>query len=219
MALVAAAVTFLAAPCAFAHEHWIDVETFYPEVGDSVGVYLCGGHYFPKSEMAVKDNVIDAFGVRCGSDSLVTIPTVREKKRRTGVLAVASAGVHVLTLTLKRPKANDPSFEAKALVVVDPTTDSPERYVLGQGLELAPHASLSGLEPGDELPISLILDGTPIPASLEVVPEKGKTLFLRAETDAPAVIRLRKAGRYLVTAHVGGRGCSLVLQVPGAEED
>ena len=114
--------------------------------------------------------------------------------------------------TLKRPQARLPTYEAKAILVVG-SQDDESKYARGQGLELVPEKPLSELKPGDELPVSLMLDGKRIANPITAQPEKGKQVFLRCREDQPALVRLTGSGRYLVYANVKGRGCSLVFYV------
>ena len=210
-------LTLLASAPVCAHDSWIDVSDGYPEPGDTLQVHVCSGHYFPKSETAVKDNVIDRFEARLSGNEPVPIRTVSKNKRRAGVLVVKTDGVYVLELTLKRPKATTPAFEARTLVVVNPEADNPGAYVRGEGLELFPGSAVSDLKVGDDLPLWLALDGERIAGSLTVTPENGRTAYLKAAPAEPAVLRIRSFGKYLVTATVKGRGCSLVFVVSGSE--
>lgn len=210
---VCAALLCLCAAAAMAHEHWMDGDDFYPDSGSTVGVHICSGHYYPKSSFALKDNVLELVTVRGPDGETVPVTTAEEAKRRTGALAVDAEGIHVVSFTLKRPRAKEPGYEGKALFVAGSTSDDANRYALGTGLELVPGKPVSELKPGDELPLSLRLDGVPLAGMLSISAEGGKTSSLRAEPDHPASIRLRKAGRYLVTASHAGRGCSLVFMV------
>jgi hypothetical protein len=195
------------------HEHWIDMDYFYPEPGDTIEVYISSGHYFPESDHVLKDDVIDAFRVLRSGDEPTLLESSVGDNSRVAVLAVSEEGVHILHMRLKRPRAKKPSFEAKAILIAGGSEDSSAQYPVGEGLELIPLTAISLLRPRAELPILLALDGRPITGSLEIVPEHGKSAFFSTTADSPAIIPIRTAGRYLITAHAGGRGCSLVLEV------
>jgi len=178
---------------------------------------VCSGHYFPKSSFALKDKVLEGVTVRGPDGKAAAVTTAEEEKQRTGILTLASGSVHVVNFSLRRPRARAPSYEGKALLVVGNKGDDTSRYALGIGLELIPEKPVSELTPGDELLVSLRLNGQPLSGALSVSAEGGRTCSLRTEPDRPASIRLRKAGRYLVTAGHGGRGCSLVFMVREAK--
>ena len=214
---VCAALLCLCASTASAHEHWIDVDNFYPDTQTSACVRLCSGHYFPKSSFALNDKVLVGVTVHGPDGKAAGVTIAEEEKQRTGILVLASEGVHVVSFSLRRPRAREPSYEGKALLVVGNKGDDTSRYALGIGLELIPGKPVSELTPGDELPVSLRLNGEPLSGALSVSAEGGKTSSLRTEPDRPASLRLRKAGRYLVTASHGGRGCSLVFMVKEAK--
>ncbi len=208
-----AALLCLCAATAGAHEHWMDGDDFYPVTGSTVCVHVCSGHYFPRSSFALKDHVLESVTARGPDGAAAAVATVKEEKQRTGILAMDSEGVHVVTFTLKRPRAKEPSYEGKVLFVVGSQSDDTSRYALETGLELVPGKPVSALTPGDELPISLRLNGALLAGTLSISAEGGKTSSLRTEPNRPASVRLRKAGRYLVTASHEERGCSLVFMV------
>jgi hypothetical protein len=208
-----------AANTACAHEHWLDVSDFRPGRNQAVTVAICSGHYFPNSSFALKDKVLQGVELLPPDGSATSVDTTVAKKQRTGSIALESAGVHVLRFSLKRPRARGPAYEAKTILIAGDNTDSVARYAVGHGLELVPLRALAGLTPGDELPLSLLLDGRRVSGSLEATVEGGKSSFLKTEPDRPALLRLPKAGRYLVTANVNGRGCSLVFWIPEARKE
>jgi hypothetical protein len=161
--------------------------------------------------------VIDGLRVLRGDNDPIVLESVAGEKVRRAGLAAGQAGVSLIHLTLKRPRAKQPSFEAKAILITGAGDslfkDDPGAYRTGKGLELIPQAAISSLHPGDKLPIVLAMDGEPVAGTLEIVPEAGKSSFLNATAASAAMVPIRKAGRYLVTAHVSGRGCSLVFEV------
>jgi len=197
---------------AVAHEHWIDVDCFYPGVSQAVTVHLCSGHRFPRSSFALKEEVVASFTCR-GPDG-VTIPlvTTGDGKQRTGAFEPATRGDHVLSFVLKRPRAETPSFEGRAILVVG-NQDDASCYATGRGLELVPEHPLADLVPGDVLPLSLRMDGRRIAGVLSVVPAGGKVSSLSTGAARPARAKLSQAGRYLVSATHAGRSCSLVFVV------
>jgi len=148
-----------------------------------------------------------------------SVQTTVTDKQRTGTVRLESEGVYILRFTLKRPRAKEPSYEAKAILVAGEGADDAARYAVGRGLELVPSRALGELKPGNKLPLLLLLDGNPVAGSLEASVEGGKSAFLKAETDKAAVLRLTRAGRYLVTTNVRGRGCSLVFWVSESREE
>ncbi|MFH1313685.1 MAG: DUF4198 domain-containing protein [Candidatus Eisenbacteria bacterium] len=198
---------------AAAHEHWVDVSSFYPDRGETLEVYICSGHHFPEGDHVLEDKVVEGLRMWTAGKTPRLIESVVDEKFRTAEIALEHEGVHIVGFTLKRPKAKKPSFEAKAIVVANPLKDDPGRYGLGEGLELVPLEAVSAIRPGDTLSVSLALDGNSIGAPLQVIPENGRTHYARTDVDAPAPIPIRTCGRYLVMAQVEGRGASLVFEV------
>ena len=202
-----------------AHEHWIDLDSFYPSPGETDTVYVRSGHYFPKTLLKVSEKVMQGVSVRTPDGQTLTVETEAAKKQWLGTLIPGEQGVHLISFTLKRSRAPKPNYEAKAIVVAGSADDTPDGYALGSGLELIPGKAVSGLKPGDELPVSLALDGALVDGELEIVPENGRSAVAKTSAGLPAVFSLKEPGRYLLTASVEGRGCSLVFQVQESGEE
>ena len=198
---------------AHAHQHWIDLDSFYPSPGEADGVYVRGGHYFPKTTLKPSEKVMQGVAVRTPDGETVAVETEAAKKEWLGAFSPRAQGVHLITFVLKPARAPKPKYEAKAILVAGPGSDTAGDYTLGTGLELIPGKAVSELKPGDELPVSLALDGVATAGELEVVPENGKSVVTKVSAEQPVLVNLREAGRYLVTASIKGRGCSLVFYV------
>lgn len=216
MVKLASAMALLCA-VAGAHEHWLNAECFYPEAGQTVTVHLCSGHYFPKSSFALQDKVLA--GVDWQRSDGVTVPfhTVVGAAQRSGTFGATDEGVHILSFTLKRPRAQAPSYEGKVILIVGDSGDSTNRYTSGVGLELVPEQPVSALRKGDKVGIALWMDGRRVKGSISASAAGGKTSLLTTGIDQAATLTLRKAGRYLVTSTHEDRGASLVFEVKGSE--
>ncbi len=201
-----------------AHEHWIDVECFYPDPAQEVDVRLCSGHHFPKSAFVLKDQVVSAVAWRSPDGTEAPIETREGEKERVGTVTSAIPGAHLVSFVLKRPRAPQPSYEGKAIVVVGSETGV-DAYARGHGLELVPQRLLSDVAPGDVLPVSLCLDGREVAGPVSASRAGGKTSLLTTDVDRPAQLKLSGPGRYLVTASHNGRGCSLVFMVTNGPAD
>jgi len=202
-----------------AHQHWIDLDTFAAAQGADVGVRICSGHYFPKSALMLKGNVLKSVELLSPGGACATVPTTPAEKSRSGTLKPCKGGVHIVRLTLQRPRAPQPSYEAKTLLLTEGAHDDPASYKVGRGLELVPGKAVSQLARGDELPLFALLDGKRVAAALEVLVEGGRGAFLKTTAEQPALLRIGRTGRCLVTTSIKGRGCSLVFMVPSAGKE
>lgn len=213
-ACVLGAAAWCAAPLrAQAHEHWITAGSFYPPVGATVTVAVCSGHYFPASSFALGDAVLAEVALVQPDGTRKPLSTTPSDKERTGAATLSAPGPHLAVMVLTRPRLASPIYEARAILIANGHPDDPAAYALGQGLELVPLEPVSVMNPGAALPLSLRLDGKPIAGSLSVTAADGRTDVLNIRPDSPARLRIRKVGIHLVTASVGGRGCSLVFEV------
>jgi hypothetical protein len=203
----------------YAHGHWIDLDRFNPAVGEVVSLFVRSGHYFPKSGQKLSEKVIQRVTAKAPDGQTLAVEIAAGKKEWLGTVTPKEGGTYLIAFSLKRPRAPAPNYEGKAILIAGSGSDSPDRYVLGSGLELIPEKPISELKPGDELPVWLALDGVKAEGEVEIVPENGKSTTARTSPEQPASVKLRTAGRYLLTASVKGRGCSLVFHVSEAEEE
>ncbi|MBN2185420.1 MAG: DUF4198 domain-containing protein [Candidatus Krumholzibacteriota bacterium] len=200
---------------AAAHEHWFVLDEFYPAEGDTTAFSICTGHNFPSSSMALKDNVIDrSYYIRPGPGKAEVLESVIGERSRTGVFIPEAPGVHILVFVLKRPKAEEPSFEAKAITVAGGGTDDSERYIIGRGLEIVPAVPVTALRKGSDLEVSMILDGAPVEGEIVLTSKNGKSIYRRTGIGDPAVLPLTCSGICMISGSYGGRECSLVFSVP-----
>ncbi|MBU8920948.1 MAG: DUF4198 domain-containing protein [Bacteroidales bacterium] len=200
------------------HEHWFEAEDLYPQVAVEINLDICGGHYYPESSFAVKEKVLGKIQVT-GPDGARELSTRKGDKRHTATVVLDSPGLHIFRLVMKRPGMEDPLYELKTFMVAGSGEDDPGRYQAGVGLEIVPFAPVSDTVPGRDLPVQVMLDGSPVECEITVIPAEGRTAHYRADTEEPVRIMTGKSGKYLVTASVGRRGCSLVFQVgrPGGK--
>lgn len=221
-ALIGLAVWLLAAGAlpVRAHQHWVVVEDFTPTPPCNLGVTVASGHYFPDSSFALKDKVLHHVDLIAPDGERKAIDTHTADKQRIGDLRLAGNGVYLVSVCLKRPRAEAPSYEARCIMTAGSpdSTHAVRGYHTGKGLEIVPRAALHTLRPGDALPLALRMDGERIGGTLEVSVEGGKAMYLRTRADEPAALQLPKAGRYLVTTHMQGRGASLVFHVAAKQE-
>ena len=203
---------------AAAHEHWFVLDDFYPEEGDTTDFSICTGHRFPSSSMALKDNVIDlSYRIRPGYGMTEPLESVIKEKSREGVFIPQGPGVHIMVFVLKRPKAEEPSFEAKAIAVVGNGRDDHESYIIGRGLEIVLPVPVSGLKKGDEVEVSMILDGKPVEGEIVFTASSGKSIYRRAGIGDPAIVPVVDSGICMICGSYGGRECSLVFSVREVE--
>jgi hypothetical protein len=216
LALLFAAPLLSFAPAARSHEHWFDPVDFHPAAGAAIPFRVCGGHHYPESGFAVKDEVLGGVIIAAPGGGTAKVPTTRGETSHAGSFTAATEGVHILSLALRRPGAADPAFELKAIIVAG-GKDDPSAYSLGKGLEIVPLVPLSAAAAPCEIPCTILLDGERIEGSLTLFDDGGGSAALKVEKGSPALAMVSRAGRYLLVAQAAGRECSLVFEVREGE--
>lgn len=194
-----------------AHEYWLDLSDFTPEIGREVEVRLCAGHYFPRSAFLLIDGVADGPVLTLPCGDTIHVSTIADGKSRVGTITPDSTGVHMLSFSISHLYAPAPYYEGRVFMLAGEGQDDPALYASGSGLELVPGLPLSTLAEGDELPVSLYLDGARVPGTLTMLMEDGKSGYFDIGGAEDLFIPLRRAGRHLLTASIQGRVCSLVF--------
>lgn len=200
-----------------AHEHWIDLESFYPVKGEKTKIFICSGHYFPKSSFALSERLLHTQVIKPDKE-IIVYKTMEEKNRRVGEVVFESTGTYIIRFFLKKPQLKEPLCWANSIAIVEAENDDTTFYSLGDGLEIVPQKKISGLRKGDRLPLILLYNGKQVSSTLSISPEVGKSYFMRTEKGRPALIKIKHEGRYLIRANYKGKGCSLTFYVRKPEE-
>ncbi len=215
----AAVVLLLWTAAAWAHDHWIYPGGFRPEAGEETAFNLCSGHDFPESSFSLGDAVVSSVFIKGSGGGRVSLETERRGATRRGIFPVAEEGIYILGAILKRPGAEKPSYEARALIITGRAEDDPALYPTGEGLEIVPEKAVTSVGPGTVLPVSLYLDGLRVKGRLSVDPPGGEPFSIEMPGDGPAIVKIGPAGAYLLSAGIEGRGCSLVFEVAARKGD
>ncbi len=193
------------------HEHWIDLEEFYPLPGEKTIISICTGHYFPKSTLALSERLLYDTRVISPDGERYTYETKDEKNRRVAGLVFKSAGIHLISFSLKKPPMKEPLYFAKSIVLVKEKGGNGVSYALGCQMEIVPGKDIFTLEKGEELPLRLLYNGKPATSTFSISVDGKKNFFLRTNKNGLALLKVTSPGRYLITAHYKGKGCSLTF--------
>ena len=205
------AIIFLFCSNAFSHEHWINLENFYPIRGEKTKIFICSGHYFPKSSTVLGERLLHDTKVISPEGKEYLYKTEEKRNHRVGEVIFESTGTYIITFSLKRPPLKEPEYWAKSIVIVEKENKDETFYKVGDGLEIVPREKISTLKKGEELPLILLYKGKPVESTLSVSVEGKKNFFLRTKKNGTAMLKIKREGRYLITAAYRGKGCSLTF--------
>lgn len=207
---LATACLFCAAT-AHAHEHWVITDTGANTNGRQK-VCICSGHSFPQSDILLAERLLADMQIVGPSGEPTPYKPAAQEKTWMADVSFDKPGVWMVSFSLKKPQEDHPVYQGRCLMVMG-GQDDPTRYASGKGLEIVPGALLSELKPGGTLPVSILMDGTPVEGKIAVTPEKGAASFLSTGRDRPAQLRIPSAGAYLLTASQKGTTFSLTFSV------
>jgi hypothetical protein len=199
---------------AFAHDYWVDPGDFSPAVGAETNVVVCSGHSFPKISTDTHGYLVhDAFAmVPEGTNVSMTIES--DDNRKSARIAFRTNGTYIVCLSMKDANKEEPSYWIQALVVVGNDTGDKNVSRIGKGMEIIMGSELSRLEVDDNVPLSVAYDGRKVRALVTITREDGTVSHIRSSPRRPAMLKIKKPGRYLVVASVAGKKCSLTFEVP-----
>ena len=218
---------------AFSHGHWIDLENFYPAQGEKTVIFICSGHSFPASSFALGERLLSDTGITHPSRSqrriLDTAPlndmeeytytTKGGKKRRAGEFVFETKGTHLVRFSLKKPPLKEPIYCAKSIVLVGNQSEDNISYALASQIEVVPEKNIFTLTKGERLPLRLLYDGKPVRSTFSISIEGKKNFFLQTNKDGLALLKITRQGRYLITSHYKGKGCSLTFRIREFKKD
>jgi hypothetical protein len=206
-----AVIWICGASVAGAHEHWILADA--GTNGDGrVTLRICSGHAFPVSEILLAERLLAETVLTDPDGAQIRYKPVAGGAEWSAPVAFDRPGVWAASFALRRPREDEALFRGRCLVVVGGRDDR-SRYSSGKGLELVPAAPLSTIKPGDELPVSICVDGAAVEGKVSVTPPGGPAFFLSTAAARPARVKIKAAGVHLLAASRGGRSCSLTFAV------
>ncbi len=196
------------------HDIWIEAERGDPDVGQSLGIVVGGGHHYPASSLVVPDRLIAACEVRIPDRLPISLTTVAADGQREGLVTIITAAVHLVSLTLQRPPSPAPQAWARTILIpAGAADDNPAAYRLNQGLEIVPAAPIGAVS-GSPLPLQILYEGEPQAGTLTVIPAGGRTTWLQARPESPALLHAQPGTRYLVQTQRGSQTATLTFTMP-----
>ena len=195
-----------------AHEHWLDVEDYYPAAGAKLSISVCSGHSFPESSTVLKERVLRGTRVVSPEGKESAYQASEDGKKRKAQIDAGNAGVYLVLFELGPPQMKEPMYQAKAIVVAGDADDE-DGYKVGRNLEIVPLARVSAKANGDTLPLALVFNGERVAGRITVEPAKGRSVTLSTTRERAAELKLVGGGRHLATASHKGKGCSLTFSV------
>lgn len=169
----------------YAHDLWLQVNDYTPEVGEDLSLTLGYGHHFPAREFMDKDDlaeihVLDGKKRKIGvkTDSEVIFQTEKNLKEQGTYLIVAQKKGGFFTKTTEGYKRGQSKKGlndviqctysvkyAKAVVHVGGAGGKAASAVLGHELEIIPTVDPGTLAQGDYLPVEVLFKGKPLPST------------------------------------------------------
>jgi len=226
--LVISLTLVLGATCyqAGAHDMWLEVRDYTPQVGEEITLTLAYGHHFPaRGFMAEEDldeiYMLDPEGKKIGIKSFSEVEFKGEKslKKEGTYLIVAKKKGGFSTKTTEGYKRGQSkkglnnvitcTYSAKyskAIVNVGKAGDKTFSKALGHELEIIPLADPGNLQEGDYLPIKVMFKGKPLSSThvfgtyLGFSTEKNTFAYTtKTSKEGIAKIKMLKSGAWLIT--------------------
>jgi hypothetical protein len=202
-----------------AHDYWLTPGEFSPVVGAETKILLCSGHSFPKHSTDTHGyRVHEAVMLAPGGES-VPLTIEDDGKSISARAAFLTNGTYMVCLSMTGPKKKEPTFWTRLLVIAGSQPGAMAHLQTGKGMEIVPGARLQDLRVNDSLPLSVAYGGRMIRALVSITGEDGMVSHIRSSPRRPAVLKIKKPGRYLIVACTSGSRCSLTFVVSKQEAD
>jgi uncharacterized GH25 family protein len=213
---------------AYAHDLWLQVRDYTPEMGGDISLTLGYGHHFPAREFMEKNDLAEIYildgkkrkiGVK--TDSEVAFKTDKNLKEQGTYLVVAQKKGGFFTKTTEGTKRGQSKEGlsnvvqctysvkyAKAVVNVGGSGGKAASEVLGHELEIIPTVDPGTLTQGNYLPVKVLFKGKPLPsthvfATYMGFSTKKNTFAYATKTDKQGManIKMLTSGVWLIAAY------------------
>jgi hypothetical protein len=194
----------------FAHEHWIDLETFEPNLGQKTKVFVRSGHNFPKGEFVLGKNLLKELKVLTPDKKLQTFLLEQEKDARTAYVVFNTNGSYILYFVVSRPPENEEVYFGKSIVNIKEQTSVSTK--VGNKLEIV--LKQEGLQINKKIPFQVLFEEKPTKTTVSVSIDGKKNFFVQTDKEGIGYLELKYPGKYLLTTSYKKYGCSLTFFVP-----
>lgn len=196
----------------FAHEDWIDVSNYYPAAGDTITIYLSGGHHYPESETLLAERLIYRPEIVTPEGRTESLKFTAGKNRWKTSYVIKNAGVYIAKFALKKPQIDTPLFYGKAIIIAG-GKDQQKNYSAQLPMEISPLTEISSATPGSTLKLHLLKNETPSSGTIILMPAGSKNYYLTNTSTQPAEYKIRSTGKYLVYTETSGTNCSVTFAI------
>lgn len=220
IAMLTGLVLFLSGVPAFAHDLWLNVDNYFPGVGETVEIEIGFGHKFPVDETIKEDMLKQVTAVTPAGDAI----TLEKSRDNTYRLPIREKGTYLV-----KAEAN-PGFFSKTTkgyqmqnkiglehVIQCVNYDMRAKAFLFAGgkeedisrqsdpvMEIIPLRGIKKLKKGDELPAKVFYRGNPVAGAMVYATyagfssEKESFAFAgKTDADGKVVLKLSHAGNWM----------------------
>ena len=193
----------------FAHEHWIDLETFAPTLQQKVKVFVRSGHNFPKGEFVLGKNFLKELKVLTPDKKLQTFLLEQEKDARTTYVVFDTTGSYVLYFVVCRPPENEEIYFGKSIVSIKQQNiiSTP----VGSKLEIV--FKQESVQINNKILFQVLFEGKPIKTTVSVSIDGKKNFFVQTDKEGVFNLDIKYPGKYLLTTSYKKYGSSLTFFV------
>ncbi len=199
-------LVFVNAFC-FAHEHWIDLETFEPQVGQKIKVFVKSGHNFPKGELVLNKRFLKEIKLITPDKNTKSYELEQEKDARTTYIVFDTTGSYVLYFSVTRPPEDEEVYFGKSVVSIKERSDVISE--VGSKLEIV--SKQTNIQLNKKAVFQVLFDKKPIKTTVSVSIEGKKNFFVQTDKNGVFYLDIKHSGRYLLTTSYKKYGCSLTF--------
>lgn len=202
---------FITSTFVYAHEHWIELENFQPQIGQNIKIFVKSGHNFPKGEFVVSEKLLKKIKVCLVNKNEVKEYVLNtEKDSKFANVVFDSTGTYVISFVIAKPPKDEPVYFGKSIVSIGAEVNEIKRD--GNSLlEILP--GKGNLELNEKVKFKVFYNGNPVKTTINISIDGKKNFFLQTNKDGEFSLELKNHGKYLLTTSYGKYGCSLTFFV------
>ena len=196
----------------FSHYHWLKVSNYHPGINEEIKVYICSGHHFPKSTLALKNTLIYQ-PLLYHNGVQTAYKTIKDQKYRRGKIKITDTGLHILSFALKRPQQNEALYYSKLILNWNQSKKfDPQKYMTGADLEIVPQNSLVKIKENADFKFMVYYRKKIVKTNCNVSVEGENVIYLHPDKDNILDFKIKRGKIYLISTSYKGKGCSLTFK-------
>jgi len=211
---------FLFNSFSFGHSFWIVPDNFHLQKEGDINISICGGHHFPKPEVAIRRDLISKVFVNF-ENKIENLKITKKDKQWVSKYSVSKKGLYLLNFVIKKKQIKAPLFYGRSILFfIDQDNDKKTHIkipVTGIGLEIIPQSCIWQPIKNKKMKFQILFKGKAVKTKVKMyeINNQNQVRTISNKTNKMGIVEFnsKTKGLYLLTTRFNKTGASLSFKL------